>query len=41
MSVPHLKLERPSYLLEYTEIISKWVDDGSPVDVIYRDVIYL
>ena len=25
-------------LLEYTEIISKWVDDGSPVDVIYLDV---
>ena len=24
-------------LLEYTEIISKWVDDGSPVDVIYLD----
>ena len=22
-------------LLEYTEIISKWVDDGSPVDVIF------
>ena len=22
-------------LLEYTEIISKWVDDGSPVDVIH------
>ena len=22
---------------EYTEIISKWVDDGSPVDVIYID----
>ena len=22
-------------LLEYTEIISKWVDDGSPVHVIY------
>ena len=24
-------------MLEYTEIISKWVDDGSPVDVIYLD----
>ena len=24
-------------LLEYTEIISKWVDDGSPVDAIYLD----
>ena len=24
-------------LLEYTEIISKWVDGGSPVDVIYLD----
>ena len=24
-------------LLEYTEVISKWVDDGSPVDVIYLD----
>ena len=24
-------------LLEYTEIISKWVDDGSPVDIIYLD----
>ena len=24
-------------LLEYTEIISKWLDDGSPVDVIYLD----
>ena len=24
-------------LLEYTEIISKWVDDGSPVGVIYLD----
>ena len=25
-------------LLEYTEIISKWVDDGLPVDVIYLDL---
>ena len=24
-------------LLEYTEIISKWVDDGSPVYVLYID----
>ena len=24
-------------LLEYKEIISRWVDDGSPVDVIYLD----
>ena len=24
-------------LLEYTEIISKWVDDGSPVYVLYLD----
>ena len=24
-------------LLEFTEIISKWVDEGSPVDVIYLD----
>ena len=24
-------------LLEYTEIISKWVDDGSPMDAIYLD----
>ena len=24
-------------LLEFTETISKWVDEGSPVDVIYLD----
>ena len=33
----HNLLKDTQHGLEYAEIISKWVDDGSPVDVIYLD----
>ena len=31
------RVSKRTVVLEYTEIISKWLDDGSPVDVIYLD----